>query len=287
MLPKIIFDISGINALEDGGAESAPLMRRLAWDFEVILTCLNLEEIISTQCAQKRAALVCRFNRMLRPGKCLLPPSKILRLMVSAHVSASSELDWKTVDVSMPPEVECLIGEPGFPDNELCSDQRIEQRERIKEFEQILKSVRPALHAITPSERPGTFEQYLAIEDAGGPPKLAFGHGVYVELSGNQPTDLEYQHFIQRCPPWRALFLGQDVGFYYWSLQGKLGGKGKPPGRNDLLMAAYLPYCDQFITNDPGQRFALCEVARTAEIPCQVLAFDEFAQAVCATPQAQ
>ena len=54
MLTKIIFDTSGINALEDGGAESSPLMRKLAWDYDVILTFTNAEELISTPSPERR-----------------------------------------------------------------------------------------------------------------------------------------------------------------------------------------------------------------------------------------
>ena len=51
-----------------------------------------------------------------------------------------------------------------------------------------------------------------------------------------------------------------------------------PPGRNDLMMAVYIPYCDQFITNDGPQEEALREVANKAEMPCKVRSFDDFEQ---------
>jgi hypothetical protein len=45
------------------------------------------------------------------------------------------------------------------------------------------------------------------------------------------------------------------------------------------MMAGYLPYCDQFITNDGPQKEALGEIASTADIACEILSFDEFKQA--------
>jgi hypothetical protein len=47
-------------------------------------------------------------------------------------------------------------------------------------------------------------------------------------------------------------------------------------GRNDLMMAAYLPYGDIFLTNDYAQRLDLADIARVAQIPCDVTPFEQF-----------
>jgi hypothetical protein len=48
------------------------------------------------------------------------------------------------------------------------------------------------------------------------------------------------------------------------------------PLAKSLSMAAYLPYCEKFITADWAQRKELTEIAAEAEIDCEVLSFGEF-----------
>lgn len=282
MLPKIIFDTSGINALEDGGVNSAPLMRRLAWEFEVILTGISFEELISTPRIKEREALIRRFQRLLRPGKCIVPSNEILQLMISSHDKSPTQFDWTMVDVRMPPSREDMIARRDWRDcldDTACADQLIEQRQMERCFKQLLKSVRPPLDAIPTEERPGSFGEFLATDEADGQFRWKIGRGIYRRVSGKRLTEPEITDFVMRCPPFRALCLGQAMGFYHWSLRGQRGRKD-PAGRNDLMMAGYLPYCGFFVTKDCFQREALREVADRAEIACQGLSFDEFARSV-------
>jgi len=50
--------------------------------------------------------------------------------------------------------------------------------------------------------------------------------------------------------------------------------------RNDLMMVAYLPYCEKFITADWAQREELTEVAAESKIGCEILSFEEFEQSL-------
>jgi hypothetical protein len=43
--PRIIFDTTGINKLEDGGSASEPLMRALESGYEVILIAMSADEV--------------------------------------------------------------------------------------------------------------------------------------------------------------------------------------------------------------------------------------------------
>jgi hypothetical protein len=273
--PKIILDTSAINALENSGADSVPLMRRLAWEFEVILTFTSLEELISTPSARKRDALVRRFERLRRPGRCIVPPQEIIRLMITSYAEGPAGFEWTKVDVWMPPASEGLIAQRDYLDDTFCAEQRIEQRGFEKEFKQVLKGVRPALDEIPMQERPGSYEELVASDEAEGRLVWNFVRGIYQTVAGRQLTERETKEFINACPPIRALGLGQLMGFYAWSLRGQRGRKGDAVGRNDLAMACYLPYGDCFITNDFLQRKALSEVASKAQIACRVLSLEE------------
>ncbi len=52
-------------------------------------------------------------------------------------------------------------------------------------------------------------------------------------------------------------------------------------GRNDLFMAVYLPYCDEFISNDHLQQKALREVVSIAQLQTSVRWHKEFAGQFC------
>jgi hypothetical protein len=276
MLPSIIFDTSAINALEDAGADSAPLMRMLAWEFEVILSFTNAEELISTASPQRRESLICRFERLLRPGRCIFPPAEIIRRMISTHLSAPAQFDWTKVEVKTPPGVfEGLIARREGLDDAFCLEQRVEQLTIEKKFKELLKSIRPTGDAIPPEARP-TFQEVVMISEADGQSVWNLWREIYRVVSGRELTEVEIKAFIKGCPPVNAASLGEVMGVYGWSLR----GQARAPGRNDLMMAAYLPYCDRFVTNDYSQREALRKVADEAELACEILSFEEFKQAI-------
>jgi hypothetical protein len=49
-------------------------------------------------------------------------------------------------------------------------------------------------------------------------------------------------------------------------------------GRNDLMMAAYLPYCDRFLTQDYAQHRDLTAIASAANVQTEVTFFEQFCQ---------
>jgi hypothetical protein len=250
-------------------------MRKLAWDYDVILTFTNAEELISTPSPERRESLICRFERLLRPGKCIVPPARIIKRMISAHVGGPAQFDWTKVDVMTPIGIfEELIARRNGLDDAFCTEQRTEQKRGEKEFKRLLKSIRPAPDEIPPKDRPN-YQEVVAISEADGQFVWNLWRGIYKTISGRQLNEAEIKEFIKACPPVNAISLGQVMGFYGWSLR----GQPKAPGRNDLMMAGYLPYCDQFITNDGPQKEALGEIASTADIACEILSFDEFKQA--------
>jgi hypothetical protein len=155
--PRIIFDTSGINKLEDGGFASEPLMRALECGYEVILTAMSADEIISNKSAVRRDALLSRFGRFLYKAQCLWPPHELIRLLVSAHVASPDGFDWTTVNAR------ARVYEDAIPrrdfDDPLCVRQRKEQFRVQEQFEKMWKGLRPKLDEILkkdPSKRPTT-----------------------------------------------------------------------------------------------------------------------------------
>jgi hypothetical protein len=58
----------------------------------------------------------------------------------------------------------------------------------------------------------------------------------------------------------------------------------KPAGGSDLLIAAYLPYCDEFISDDRDQQRCLREIVSLANLPTKVRWLREFRESLSVNP---
>ena len=250
-------------------------MRALECGYEVILTAMSADEIVSNKSAARRDALLSRLGRFLYTAKCLWPPHEIVRLLVSAHTANPGGFDWTRVDVRARP-YEDAIARRDF-DDPLCVQQRKEQFTVQDQFEKVWKVPRPKLDEILkkdPSKRPTTYQQAVEIATVHGRLLWHFGAGLYERVAGKEPTDDEIKAFMDACPPFRATCYGLVMAWYNGSLRTP---DGTPTAkRNDLMMAAYLPYCDRFVTADWAQRKELTEIALEAKIGCEVLSFEDF-----------
>jgi hypothetical protein len=273
--PRVIFDTTGINKLEDGGFTSEPLMKALECGYVVILTAMSADEIISTKSPVRRDALLSRLGRLLYRAQCLWPPHEIIRLLASAHAGNPAGFDWTRVNVR------ARVYEDAVPrrdfDDPLCVQQRKEQFRVQEQFEKMWNGLRPMLDEIIrkdPSKRPATYKQAVKIATMERGVMWNFGAVLSDRVADKEPTDPEIKEFMDVCPPFRATCYGLVMAWYNGSLRTP---DGTPTAnRNDLMMAAYLPYCDKFVTADWAQRKELTEIAVAANIGCEVLSFEDF-----------
>lgn len=278
-LPTIGFDTSAINALEDGGKRSEALMAALKCGFDVRLLGLSADEVLSTPTKRnpnRREALLARCQRLLSSGQCLWPPHWILRLLISQHLMNPEGFEWSAVDVRAPIFERAII-ERDFTD-ELCARQRKEQFEIEEGFEKMWKDLRPILDAILaadPSKRPTSYSEAVAIATMGGGVLWGLGGELYRYVTGRTLSEAETRAFMNICPPFRAVGYGLVMAWYDGALRPP-SSDDPPAGRNDLMMAAYLPYCRRFVTDDWPQEKRLREIATEARIHCEVLSFQQF-----------
>jgi hypothetical protein len=277
-LPSIGFDTSAINALEDGGTESEPLMKALECGFDVRLPAMSADEILSTPTKNnpvRREALLVRCQRLLGSGQCIWPPHWILQLLISEHFRNTSLFDWTKISVRARVYERAII-ERDFTD-ELCVRQRKEQFEVEERFEKIWKELRPKLDAILaedPSKCPTNYHEAVAIAKLEGGALWGVGCELYRYVAGSTPTEGEIKAFMEVCPPFRGACYSLVMAWYDGALRLQ---DGKPSaGRNDLMMAAYLPYCGRFVTDDWPQEMRLREIATEARIDCEVLSYEKF-----------
>lgn len=278
MSPKIIFDTSAINALRNAGAAAEPLLRGLTCGFEVIVTGMCVEELIATPTATDREELLRRLDWLLRSAQCIWPPHEIIRRLISSHCSNSSEFDWKKVGVRARAYENAILRRD--LDDTLCANQRNHHFDAEKDFEKLWRPLRPKLDMILakePSKRPKNYRKAVAIVEIEGGFLWGLGQRLYKYISKKEPTESDIKSFMDVCPPFRAACYGLIMAWYNWSLR-DLRAQKSTAGRNDLMMAAYLPYCDLFISNDRSQRENLREIASEAKVECAILSFDEFHQ---------
>jgi hypothetical protein len=280
--PKIIFDTSVINQLEDRGADSEPLMRGLELGYQVCLTAMTADEILSiTKNPERREALLKRFGRLLSNSRCIWPPNEVVRLHVLNYQHDRSQYDWRRVDVRAQ-AYEDVIARRTYPD--ISIEQRKVHLELKKQFEKAWKSLRPKLDDIIakdPSQRLSDFREAADASIKPGGVLWGFGKGLYDHATGSTAdggiTDDEVEVFIDVCPPFRAACYAFVMAWFNYSLS-RTDVRIAKAGRNDLMMAVYLPYCDRFLTQDFAQHKDLTEIASAARLQSEVTFFEEFSR---------
>jgi len=286
----LTFDTSVHNRLVNIGASANPIYAAIKSRYFFRLAGLSFEEMMSTPQAADRHALLdgCRLLTAGRSWDCLNPPYEVLRILIAAHAKAPANFRWLAVDVrSGGLAHEIRTGEL-TADDALASLQRTQQNAAIKGHKAEWVKLRNKLDPIFAARgiaRPKTFEEAFK----NGSPELfpGIGKGLYdaglrfdAKLRGEKvepDTNMEtVQHFIDNCPPFRALLCSVLMSWYNTSLRDGNTSEKFAAGRNDLYMATYLPFCDVFVTRDAEQESCLRELTKYIGVDTEVLGFDAF-----------
>jgi predicted nucleic acid-binding protein len=275
-LVRIAFDTSALSALAKGGSRSGPLIKTLNCGFDVWLTAMSVDELISTTDADTREMLIACCQRLLASGRCVWPPHEIVRLLVSAHARNPARFDWRQVDIRARVYERAMV-DRDFT-NELCVQQLNEQQRIEREFmgcwERLRLKLDPVL-AKDPGKRPTSYSQAAEIARSANPNLLwGIGRELYSRVSGTTPSDAAIEAFLDVCPPFRAVCYGLCGSWYDIALAPMV--YRKLAGRNDQMMAAYLPYCSRFVTHDKKQLERLRDIAVEAKLDCEVLSYKNF-----------
>lgn len=276
-MPTIGFDTRAINQLEDGGAQAEHLMKALQCGFEVRLPAMSADEVLATPAKKnpRRELLLARCQRLLASGHCLWPPHEILRLAISEHFRNPAQFDWRLVDVRARVYERAII-DRDFTDH-LCVQQRNEQFEVEEKFRKMWRELRPKLDEVLakePSKRPTSYQEAVFIASQEGGVLWGFGQVLYRHVTDSTLTEAEVKAFIDLCPPFRAACYALVMSWYDGALKPSLPDENQPAGRNDLLMATYMPYCGRFVADESSQTPALRDIAAAASIDCEVLPYE-------------
>ncbi len=275
-LPKIVFDTSAVNRLVKDGSRAEPLMIALRCGFDVQVTGMVVSELLSTPFSATREPLIACCQRLLASGRCVWPPHEIIRLLILAHHSDPTRFNWTQVNVRARVYERAII-DRDF-DDQLCVQELKEQLEVEEQYLDFWRAlglkIEPMLSA-DPRKRPKSYAQAVAIAKLEPSVLCGIGQELYAKVATTTPTEAETMTFMDGCPPFRAACYAILGSWYDCSL--KHPPLKKPPGRNDHMMAVYLPYCGRFVTRDKKQTKRLQEVVVEAQLNCDVLYYDDFA----------
>ena len=102
----------------------------------------------------------------------------------------------------------------------------------------------------------------------------ALGGPLYLRGSKSTLDDAGIKSFMDVCSPFRAICYGLVGSWFDVSLAPQVFKN--LAGRNDQMMAVYLPYCTRFVTDDWRQEERLRDIAVEAKLTCEVLLYEDF-----------
>jgi len=156
-------------------------------------------------------------------------------------------------------------------------EQRISAVETAGQFDEVFLAPRPIFQRLRETEKESWSKSAAELAQALQKPGGAYWNyaiGLYHRATGITVNEEKIRRFVRECPPFRALLAAIVFAQYERSISEEV--KPKLAGRNDLFMAGYLPYCDEFISNDHPQQQALRKIVSMAELPTSVRWYKEF-----------
>ena len=279
-LPVISFDTSVFNRMLDDGAESEPIFAALKLGYHFRLIGPNVEEMIATTKLQRREELfqVCRRIVYQGDSDTIYPHQELLRRLIQAHAQDPANFLWQNIKM-LSLDYEDGIGDREIIRNhELSAEQRESARDSNTLFKPIWKKLQPKLLEIfvRAGERPPkTFGEVVTRIQGDDGLVWSTGKLLYDKIAGGDIHEPEMRKFMDVCPPFRAIVYAFLVMWYESAVRDTDGQKLKA-GRTDLFMAAHLPYCSQFITNDEEQDKCLREIVSIAGLSTAIHSYDDF-----------
>jgi hypothetical protein len=282
-LPVVVFDTSALSFLIKDGQRSEPYLKALTCGFDVWLTAMSVDEIIATPVPDTREMLTAGLQRLLTSGRCVWPPHEVVTILASTHANNPTTFNWREVNIGETGYERAII-DRDFTD-QLCETQLQQQRNLEDGFMRFWQSLRMTLNPFLdadPTKRPTCYSQAAEIARS-AKPSLLLGIGVELYKRGAKrgakiektPSDAEIEALMEICPPFQAICYGVLGSWFDISMAPQVFKR--LAGRNDQMMAVYLPYCSRFVTADRKQETRLREIAVEAKlVDCEVLSYADF-----------
>jgi hypothetical protein len=272
------FDTSAINSLGRYRTNAAALIAGFDTGYSIRLNGTALDEIVAHSVPEERERLRQLCRRLLANGEgdVLLPFHEITTRLALAF-EATTAFDWTSVDVRSSEYMEFIFRDQ-IPDIEKVSAaQRASAIEVAESFERVFLNPRPIFQQLRESETeawPRSAAELMERLQRPGGAYWNYATGLYTRATGQTVSEQKIRPFVRQCAPFRALLAAIIVAQYDRSIRQDV--PVRLAGRNDVFMAGYLPYSDEFISNDHNQQKALREVVSMAGLKTRVRWYREF-----------
>jgi hypothetical protein len=260
--PILTLDTSAINWLADDTGHEA-LIRGLGSGFSLRLTFTSINELIQDSEGKHRDCPWRVCKQLLASGDCLLPVGELLRKLVLQFENGSSTFEWGQIDARLGEAEEQALR--GADAGDVLSDAvRLEAAACKKRFDAIYAKARPAFDRVfkgRPSARPGSVADLIGGLQRGGQ-YWKIARSLYDRLAGHAAEEGTVRKSWDSSPPFQCLMGALCTALYDRDVRPRNAPRPLEAEWADTFMAAYLPYCDQFVTADDAQLACYREVAQ-------------------------
>jgi hypothetical protein len=268
-------DTSTVNSLTDD-SEGEYLISGLSSAYFVRFPFTVVSEIIATTSGVRRKQLLRVCRRLLRAaGDCIEPHHEIIRAMV-AEFERSGRVDSTQINLRMEEAEKEIFREENF-DDALSASEREEGRTYDKTFVGVYGNAKPAFDNLAASGvlMPGSVAELVTQLQHGG----AFWNlakNLCDRVATRSFEIATVKRFYDACEPLRALMIALVAAQFDRCVRDQNSGPSLRAGRNDTFMATCLPYCDEFVTNDPKQLACYRVVASLVGFDVRIRSYNEF-----------
>jgi len=275
---RLIFDTSGINRFAEDRKSADPLIAGLISGYVVRVTATSVEESIATDNPEKRSRLleVCKELIKGEGGEIIRPFHWITEELIT-EFERNGAVHWGNISLRLPAyEREVALRE--VIDDQVAAQERAHAANVKATFETVFTDARPhfeKLFRTGKESRPTSVADLVGRLQGAGGAFWNFGQGLYERVAKRKPDEDTIRRFIAECPPFHALLLAICVAQYDLAIREEDGTKPSSH-RNDLFMAVYLPYCDEFVSDDRGQQGRLREIVSLCKLTTRVRWYREF-----------
>ena len=274
--PILTFDTSGINCLTDD-ADSVALIVGLRAGFHVRLTFTSVSEIIATTSGERRRTLLGVCRQLLSSGDCIGPQNDLLTKLIVRFEESPAPFDWTTVSVRLPEAEDEIARQENFTDD-LSEEEREFSRVNERVFVKVYDDAKPhfdKLFAEGTERIPSSVSELVTQLQTGGA-FWTLAANLYSRVARKPADDSTIRRFAAECPPFYALMIALCAAQYERYVRPPMVSPSLRAGRNDTFVSVCLPYCHQFVTNDPGQLECFKEVVSIGSLDVTVRSYQEF-----------
>jgi hypothetical protein len=280
---RLIFDTTGINRFAEDRKSADPLIAGLTSGYIVRVTATNVEESIATENPEKRNRLLEVCKELIKGvgGEIIRPFHWITEELIE-HFEKNGTVNWQAISLRLPAyEREIVLRE--VIDDEMSAQERVHAANVKATFETVFTDARPHFEELFRTgrdSRPSSVADLVSRLQGPGGAFWNFGQGLYERVAKRRADEGTIRRFVAECPPFHALLLAICVAQYDLAIREEDGTKPSSH-RNDLFMAVYLPYCDEFVSDDRGQQIRLREVVSLCKLTTRVRWYREFRDSFC------